>query len=59
MAVYARCTRCKIYHRRGTKIFAEHKEYLGDYRDTATGSRIPRTPSHIKQYREMRKKGKL
>jgi len=41
MAIYAHCMRCGKYHRRGTKIFSQHKEYLGMYIDTATGSRIP------------------
>lgn len=57
--VYASCSRCRKYHRRGTKIFDEHKDYLGSCRDTSTGSRIPRTPSHIKQYQEMGKRGEL
>ena len=41
MAVYAYCFECKRHHRRGTKIFSEHKAHLGMYKDTATGSRIP------------------
>lgn len=49
MAVYAYCFQCRRYHRRGTKIFNRHKEYLGDYRDTASGSKIPgmRVPTTV------------
>ena len=44
MAVYAHCGRCHRYHRRGTKIWNEHKEYLGMYLDTSTGSRRRKNP---------------
>ena len=54
MAVYAYCHYCKKSHRKGTKIFQEHKESLGMYTE-----KLRRTPSHIKQYWDMRRKGEL
>lgn len=39
MTVYAHCTRCRKDHRRGTKIFKEHKDWLGMYIDTSTRSK--------------------
>jgi len=38
-SVYAYCPECKKYHRRGSGIFESHKQGLGMYLDTSTGSR--------------------
>lgn len=51
MAIYAHCCRCHKYHRRGSKIFKEHKELLGMYLDTKTGSR----PSFMRDSEKARK----
>lgn len=57
--IFAMCGRCCKYHKRGSKIFNAHKEYLGMYLDTGTGSRRQTTPKHIRDYWEMRRKGEL
>ena len=49
MATYAYCQRCKRYHKRGTKIFQEHKDWLGMYLES-----LPKVPTHIKEYQKLR-----
>lgn len=57
--IFAMCSRCGKYHKRGSKIFNTHKQYLGMYLDTNTGSRRQSTPKYIRDYWDMRKKHEL
>jgi hypothetical protein len=54
MATYAYCHRCRIHHKRGAKIFTDHKESLGMYTE-----KLPKTSSYSREYRRMRNRGEL